>query len=393
MEKGYFAAAWGDVTKSPGWASVVLRLGLLCLIPIFGIVVMYGYLFSWARDIAWNVHRPLPRKIFASEDGSLYRRGFFIFVVALVFSLVPELVNLFIGMSAGFSFGGTALYGSYVPALFGSMIWLAGNSASAALSFLAALFFWVGAMRVSLYGTLSSGFQVQKIWAMMKHDFIGLLRIVGMAILIAVAIAFSAMVLALFFALICSGLIWLMSSGSSTSMVAAALIVLLGAAFLALLLFAYVLQNALVFRALGYWTRQFDVSLWNGQDDPMPFERSDMQYSNNVSAHQGFAAQCAPTSSHVSDAAYGGESSVGPIPSGVPSGFAQTAPFAGTGGPIAQPAQEFHGSEPLTHGSEGDDNTCLQVLESPDDPLLTGEQPQNRETDFQAKSEGESKTN
>lgn len=93
-------------------------------------------------------------------------------------------------------------------------------------------------MRVSLYGTLSSGFQIQKIWAMMKHDFIGLLRIVGMAILIAMAIAISAMVLALFFALICGGLIWLMSSGSSTSMVAAVLIVLLGAAFLTLLLFA-----------------------------------------------------------------------------------------------------------------------------------------------------------
>ncbi len=82
-----------------------------------------------------------------------------------------------------------------------------------------------------------------------------------------------------------------------------------------------------------------------------------------------------------------------PIPNGVPSGFAQTAPFAGTGGPIAQPAQGFHGSEPLTHGPEGDNNTGLQVLESPDDPLLTGEQPQNRETDSQAKSEGESKTN
>ena len=90
----------------------------------------------------------------------------------------------------------------------------------------------------------------------------------------------------------------------------------------------------------------------------MPFERNDMQYSNNVSAYQGFAAQCAPTSSRVSDAAYGGESSVGPIPNGVPSGF-------------AQPAQGFHGSEPLTHGSEGDNNTGLQVLESPDDPLLT----------------------
>ena len=87
MEKGYFAAAWGDVTKSPGWASVVLRLGLLCLIPIFGVVVMYGYLFSWARDIAWNVHRPLPRKIFANEDGSLYRRGFFIFQSSLTYLL------------------------------------------------------------------------------------------------------------------------------------------------------------------------------------------------------------------------------------------------------------------------------------------------------------------
>lgn len=393
MEKGYFAAAWGDVAKSPGWASVLLRLGLLCLVPVFGVVVMYGYLFSWARDIAWNVHRPLPKKIFANEDGSLYKRGFFIFVVGLVFSLVPEIVNLFIGMSVGFSFGGTALYGSYVPALFGSMVWLAGNSASVALSFFAALFFWVGAIRVSLYGTLSSGFQIQKIWAMMKHDFIGLLRIVGMAILIAVAIAFSAIVLALFFALICSGLIWLMSSGSSTSMVAAVLIVLLGAAFLALLLFASALQNALVFRALGYWTRQFDVSLWSGQDDPMPFECNDMQNSTNVSAHQGFVAQCAPTSSHVSGAAYSGESSVGPIPSGVPSGYVQTAPFAGADKPIAQPAQESHASEPLTHSSEGNGDTGTQVLQSPDGPSLTGEQPQNRETDSQAKSEGESKTN
>lgn len=393
MEKGYFAAAWGDVAKSPGWASVLLRLGLLCLVPVFGVVVMYGYLFSWARDIAWNVHRPLPKKIFANEDGSLYKRGFFIFVVGLVFSLVPEIVNLFIGMSVGFSFGGTALYGSYVPALFGSMVWLAGNSASVALSFFAALFFWVGAIRVSLYGTLSSGFQIQKIWAMMKHDFIGLLRIVGMAILIAVAIAFSAIVLALFFALICSGLIWLMSSGSSTSMVAAVLIVLLGAAFLALLLFASALQNALVFRALGYWTRQFDVNLWSGQDDPMPFECNDMQNSTNVSAHQGFVAQCAPTSSHVSGAAYSGESSVGPIPSGVPSGYVQTAPFAGADEPIAQSAQATHDPEPLAQSSEGNDGTGPQVLESPDDLSSTGEQPQHSETGSQEKSEGESKTN
>ncbi len=51
MEKGYFSAAWGDITKSPGWFSKILRLGLLNLIPIFGVIVTYGYLYGWARDI------------------------------------------------------------------------------------------------------------------------------------------------------------------------------------------------------------------------------------------------------------------------------------------------------------------------------------------------------
>ena len=32
--------------------------------------------------------------------------------------------------------------------------------------------------------------------------------------------------------------------------------------------FAVVIQA----RAVGYWTRQFDVPAWRGQDDPMPFE-------------------------------------------------------------------------------------------------------------------------
>ena len=30
--------------------------------------------------------------------------------------------------------------------------------------------------------------------------------------------------------------------------------------------------GALIARALGYWTCQFDVPQWRGQDDPMPFE-------------------------------------------------------------------------------------------------------------------------
>ena len=161
MEKGYFAAAWGDVTKSPGWASTLLRLGVLCLVPVFGVIVLYGYLFSWARDISWNVHRPLPNKLLANEDGALYRRGFFILVVTVAASLVLGIISSLLSACAGapFAFG---THGSYWLIAVGALLWLVGTSANIALAFLAALFVWVGSMRVSLYGTLSSGFQIRR---------------------------------------------------------------------------------------------------------------------------------------------------------------------------------------------------------------------------------------
>ena len=275
MEKGYFAAAWGDIVKSPNWVSLLVRLGLLCLIPVFGVAVMYGYLYSWARDISWNVHRPLPCKIFANEDGNLYKRGFFILVVVLVFSLAPGLLDFFFSLFASASFAGGSIYGGYAPIVFGFLFWFAGSVVGIALGFLSVLFIWVGSMRVSLYCTLSSGFQIQKIWAMMKHDFIGLLRIMGMNIITGLVIVMGAALLALFLIVVCSGLIWLVSSSSSAAMFAAMLLVVVGAVFVALLLFVSAFQSALTMRALGYWTRQFDVCQWSGQEDSMPFERSE----------------------------------------------------------------------------------------------------------------------
>ena len=57
-------------------------------------------------------------------------------------------------------------------------------------------------------------------------------------------------------------------------------VVLLAGMFLLFVFLAYVVAvqfvamfyGALVARALGYWTCQFDVPQWRGQDDPMPFE-------------------------------------------------------------------------------------------------------------------------
>ncbi len=64
-------------------------LGLVSLVPIFGWIVVAGYLYGWARDIAWGVHAPLPAHVFGNEDGRLYSRGFFVLVISFVCSLIP----------------------------------------------------------------------------------------------------------------------------------------------------------------------------------------------------------------------------------------------------------------------------------------------------------------
>ena len=59
MQTGYFNAAWQDIKNSPGWFGKLVLLSLLSLIPIFGWLVVLATC-TVARDIAWNVHGPLP---------------------------------------------------------------------------------------------------------------------------------------------------------------------------------------------------------------------------------------------------------------------------------------------------------------------------------------------
>ena len=88
MQIKYYQTAWNDIKNSKGWFGKLCLLALVGLIPIFGQIVIFGYLYGWARDVAWGVHEPMPAKIFGNEDGKLYRRGWFIFVLVFVFSLV-----------------------------------------------------------------------------------------------------------------------------------------------------------------------------------------------------------------------------------------------------------------------------------------------------------------
>lgn len=288
----YFKSAWGDIKNSPGWVGKLCLLALLNFIPVFGPIVAYGYLYGWAREIAWGTHEPMPTRIFANEDGKLYRRGWFVFVLVFVVGLVANIV-----MGIGESLQGAGFFGlavgsrasaSAVASAIGVLVYLVGLVGAIVLSVLA----WIGSMRISIYDRLSAGFQLGKIWKMLRHDTNGILRIFGMNLLFGfiVGVVLSIVATVILLLVIFAGVAGLAASGYSFEtmrylsdaqalalvaqvFLSAGLLGIIGILVVSFLGFVGELfVMALVARAMGYWTMQFEVPKWRGQDDPMPFE-------------------------------------------------------------------------------------------------------------------------
>ena len=287
MQQGYFAAAWNDVKNTPGWVGKMILLALINLIPIFGQIVTAGYLYGWARDAAWGLQTPMPKRIFGNEDGRLYSRGFFIFVLELVFGLalgalaaiaIVPMIGV-IGLSATGDVSSFAAVGGIL------LFILIFTLAFLALSILVSFFLWGGSMRISIYGRLSAGFQLKKIGKMLRKDVSGIFKIFGISLLLGLIVGFifsiasSAISLIMGFSM--AGLMepfyssahrHSYSYGAGASIGVLAILLLCILSFLEYVVLMWV--NAIVARALGYWTRQFDIPNWRGQDDPMPFELS-----------------------------------------------------------------------------------------------------------------------
>lgn len=297
MQIRYFDTAWNDIRNSNGWFGKLCLLALVGLIPVFGQIVILGYMYGWAREIAWGVHEPLPESILGNEDGKLYRRGWFILVLAFVFSLVPAIV-----MGIGTSMQQASVYGMVsnngassgmeVTTGIGGLLYFIGLVGSIFLSILA----WIGSMRIAIYDRLSAGFQLSKIWKMFRYDTGGIMRIFGMNLLVGLVLGIIASIIftILFTVVLLVGIGGVMEAGFSASsfeymteaqamrifaqflssagfvgvisLTAACFAVSLGSVFV----------DLLVARALGYWTGQFGVPYWRGQDDPMPFEQGVM---------------------------------------------------------------------------------------------------------------------
>ena len=272
MQEGYFKTAWSDIKNSPGWFAKCCLLGLLLFIPIFGPIVLYGYAFGWARDIAWDVHRPMSEKIFGNEDGQLYSRGFFAWLIMLVVSVI---VSVCMGIAGDNEFA---------------------NAVVAVASVFLNVLALVCVMRMAIYARLGAGFQLNRVWSMASHDTSGLMRILGMTLLVALIIGLAwgilfAIVLGLLIVAgigVGAGVDWTMlgdalmfgapDAEAQLLSVMGMLAPVIGIVIVAFLALFYVLSvgqawtTLLQARAMGYWTRQFDVAHWGGQDDPMPFE-------------------------------------------------------------------------------------------------------------------------
>lgn len=286
----YFRTSYGDIKGSKGWFGKICLLGLIEFIPIFGQMTVYGYAWEWAHKAAWGVDTPMPKKIYSRPGSKMLRWGWFALVIAFLIALIPGIVMSIgswfssMGMETGI-YTATGRYMVVSPGNFGfaALGWVV-NVIGIVLTVLACVISWVGTIRMTMYDRLGTGLQIGKIWAMIKQDFGGIMRIFGMVILfeiiggIIIGIIV-AIILALVLGATLTPLILMASSGGYPDSAIVGYLVTLVMTMLPLLLlisyvwFVYsVFVQLLLARAVGYWTRQFNVAAWGTKDDPLPFE-------------------------------------------------------------------------------------------------------------------------
>lgn len=279
----YFYDSWHDITSSPGWFVIMLKLALVSLIPVFGAIVVYGYLYTWARERAWGINQPMPRRIFENKDGKLYSRGGLIFIISLIVAAITSFI-LNVDMLASVTRISQML--AYSPqslsdpnVLFNMLpLYLVPHSSlfGMVVSVILTIVGWVMSMRVAIYDSFNAGFRLDKVWKMLTHNILGILKVWLMSIIVTMVVTIVGLVIAGLIVIIPMAACFAMSGATVNAAVAAILLIiplLLLAVYVALVLSS--IETALVIRALGYWTETFNVPEWGSYADPLPFEKDE----------------------------------------------------------------------------------------------------------------------
>jgi hypothetical protein len=284
MNIKYFETVNADLIRSPGWFKKLLVCGLLSFIPVFGQIVINGYLYAWAREAAWGIQRPLPRRVFGNEDGQLYARGGRVFVVQFVYMLIPAALMIgayivLIMMAFYLTAQPNELASSGGLGIMGVAILL--MIVAALLSCVLQVFAWAGAMRATVYGSITAGLRFSEVLGMLKRDFGGILRIFGMNLLVGmIASTVVSLAFQLVFCLMGAMVAVFMTTAADSVMTGEAawyryffvsLVVTVPLYYASFMAALYTLS--LTSRALGYWARGILPDLW--QAAPQGFKEAE----------------------------------------------------------------------------------------------------------------------
>lgn len=144
----YMSRSWNDLASDEDWWKATLVLGFMNCVPIIGQIIMFGYLYDWAKEAAWGMHTPLSRKL--GDLGRCTRYGFLACWIILIW-VVPVVV---IGILLGFvPVAGSIL--RFLVELFA--VFVAALAAAAAF-------------RSIIYERVLPGLQVKRVIRMFRRD-------------------------------------------------------------------------------------------------------------------------------------------------------------------------------------------------------------------------------
>ena len=91
----YMSRSWNDLASDEDWWKATLVLGFMNCVPIIGQIIMFGYLYDWAKEAAWGMHTPLSRKL--GDLGRCARYGFLACWIILIWVVPVVVIGILLG--------------------------------------------------------------------------------------------------------------------------------------------------------------------------------------------------------------------------------------------------------------------------------------------------------
>ncbi len=252
MEISNIRRSWNALKASPNWFRTVVLLGLVQLIPIFGQIAAFGFMYRWAREAAWGIEASLPNKV--GDTNGLLKTGAIVFVTLFCWNLIITLI------SSGLS---------QIPAIGPSLSFLCSIAA-----IFAAVFLQVMCMRAVVYDSFQPAIQVGQAWDMTKRDPKGLVPVLVISLIMGVVVAIIAIAVGV---IVMMGIMFpaaaLGAAGDSIGSLAIMLVplfIITVIVVVAIILLVSTVANILIARTVGYWVAQFKPGSWGPSADYLP---------------------------------------------------------------------------------------------------------------------------